>query len=91
MRPPRARRRVLLALTITALLLVLAALWVGVRSVMARGELEAARPSAVSAQKALLAGDAEGARVSIDELVQRQMQHDGWLVSNGGPSDLSLA
>ena len=71
MRPARARRRVLLALTITALLLVLAALWVGVRSVMARGELEAARPSAASAQKALLAGDAEGARVSIDELVQR--------------------
>ena len=67
----RARRRVLLALTIAATLLVLAALWVGVRSVIARGELEAARPSAASAQKALLAGDAVGARISIDQLVQR--------------------
>ncbi len=30
-------------------------------------------------------------RQQIDELVQRQMQSDGWLVSNGGPSELSLA
>lgn len=29
-------------------------------------------------------------RQQIDELVQRQMQTDGWLVSNGGPSELSL-
>lgn len=29
-------------------------------------------------------------RQQIDELVQRQMRHDGWLVSNGGPSELSL-
>ncbi len=30
-------------------------------------------------------------RQQIDELVQRQMQSDGWLVSNGGASELSLA
>ena len=29
-------------------------------------------------------------RQQIDELVQHQMQTDGWLVSNGGPSELSL-
>ena len=29
-------------------------------------------------------------RQQIDELVQRQMRSDGWLVSNGGPSELSL-
>lgn len=29
-------------------------------------------------------------RQQLDELVQRQMQTDGWLVSNGGPSELSL-
>lgn len=29
-------------------------------------------------------------RQQIDELVQRQMQTDGWLVSNGGASELSL-
>ena len=29
-------------------------------------------------------------RQQIDELVQRQMQSDGWLVSNGGASELSL-
>ena len=30
-------------------------------------------------------------RQQIDELVQQQMQSNGWLVSNGGPSELSLA
>lgn len=29
-------------------------------------------------------------RAQIDELTQRQMQREGWLVSNGGPSELSL-
>jgi len=29
-------------------------------------------------------------RQQIDELVERQMQSDGWLVSNGGASELSL-
>ncbi len=29
-------------------------------------------------------------RQQIDELMQRQMQSDGWLVSNGGASELSL-
>lgn len=29
-------------------------------------------------------------RQMFDEMVQRQMQSDGWLVSNGGPSELSL-
>ena len=29
-------------------------------------------------------------RQQIEELVQRQMQNDGWLVSHGGPSELSL-
>lgn len=29
-------------------------------------------------------------RQQIDELIQRQMQSDGWLVSNGGASELSL-
>jgi len=29
-------------------------------------------------------------RQQIDELVQRQMHSDGWLVSNGGASELSL-
>ncbi len=29
-------------------------------------------------------------RAQIDELTQRQMQSEGWLVSNGGPSELSL-
>ena len=29
-------------------------------------------------------------RAQIDELTQRQMQNEGWLVSNGGPSELSL-
>jgi len=29
-------------------------------------------------------------RQQIDEMVQRQMQSDGWLVSNGGTSQLSL-
>lgn len=30
-------------------------------------------------------------RQQIEELMQRQMQSEGWLVSNGGPSELSLA
>ena len=29
-------------------------------------------------------------RQQVDELLQRQMQHDGWLVSSGGASELSL-
>lgn len=29
-------------------------------------------------------------RQQIEELTQRQMQNEGWLVSNGGPSELSL-
>jgi len=29
-------------------------------------------------------------RQQIDELTQRQMQNDGWLVSNGGAAELSL-
>ncbi|MDO8364230.1 MAG: hypothetical protein Q7V88_15165 [Actinomycetota bacterium] len=29
-------------------------------------------------------------RQQIDELVAQQMHHDGWLVANGGPSELSL-
>ena len=29
-------------------------------------------------------------RAQIDELTQRQMHREGWLVSNGGPSELSL-
>lgn len=30
-------------------------------------------------------------RQQIEELMQRQMHSEGWLVSNGGPSELSLA
>ena len=30
-------------------------------------------------------------RQQIEELMQRQMQHDGWLVSSGGTSELSLS
>ena len=29
-------------------------------------------------------------RAQVDELLQRQMQQDGWLVSSGSASELSL-
>ncbi|GAA1838386.1 DUF4012 domain-containing protein [Agromyces salentinus] len=49
-------------------LLVFAVVWVGIRGFLAVGELQAAVPLAQAAQKQVVAGDAEAAQKSADEL-----------------------
>ena len=63
-----ARRRVLTALIVVAVLLVGVAAWVGVRAYLAKGELESALPVASRLQEQLVSGDVDAARASSQEL-----------------------
>lgn len=51
-----------------ALLLVVVTAWVGIRGLLAKGELEAALPLASRIQEQILDGDAEGAAASVEAL-----------------------
>src|SRR3990170_1134752 len=64
----RARKSVAIGLIVAAALLLGCAIWVGVRTLLAVGELEAAVPLASRAQDAILAGDVSAAETSISDL-----------------------
>jgi hypothetical protein len=73
-REKRLRRAPRIALTVTAVLLLLllaATCWVGTRAFMAKGELESAIPLASAIQNSLVAGDASAAVTTATELVER--------------------
>jgi hypothetical protein len=66
---PRRGRRVVLLVTSGLLLLVLASvLWVGVRALLAKGELESAIPLADQVQSRLVEGDTAGAGTTAAQL-----------------------
>ncbi|QTX05423.1 DUF4012 domain-containing protein [Agromyces archimandritae] len=70
---PRAHRRAWIWWSAAALvlLLVLAGVWIAVRALLAKGELEAAVPVAERVQASLLAGDAAAASADAADLADR--------------------
>ncbi len=68
---PRTRIIVLWVVGVIALAVILVGAWVGIRAVLARDELESAVPLAARIQDQVVAGDAQGARVTAEELERR--------------------
>jgi hypothetical protein len=91
-RPPvRRRTKVLWISLLVALVLALAAAWVGTRAVLAKNELQSAVPLASEIQRQLVAGDPQAARATAAELTRHAENAAGltsdpiWRISEAVP------
>jgi len=70
-RTKRRKRAVLLVVLAVGLVILGSVAWVGVRAVLARGELEGAIPLASTMQRQVVDGDGTAARLTGEELTER--------------------